>query len=718
MAHTYGGGGRIPSSGTTTTSNPATASINLPAGTTVLWVSIVCGGTTARAGGDPTFNSVALTQRTAKTDSGGTPEVNTEDWYILEPDTGSSYTLSIPNSGGLAMAIAYGYASAATDYTSRLQKGGVLNGSSTNPSATLTGVLDGAIWFGAVGNGATTWNPSARSGTQINDWDAGSWGRGAQYGIKSGTGDQTISWTFGTTEDWVITGIAFDERHNKYPYLVGSASGSGTGSSYNIDVSGLGILEDDIIVVSASQVSNTNVSVGCSGDMSGAYQTLGGEVYSDETNYDTNFEMFYQVAGATPDTTITISRVNDAASGGSATVSIWRNADTTQPFETAGTPSTGGNTSRGTPPAKTPTVAYSVVISAGSGSQSSAGSAPTVPSNMTSIVTVNGNGSSADNNNFQAYFEWVSGTFTPNAWTGGADGTDHSWAAQTVVLRPVPDVSLAIDSSSYTLTNTAISLLKGSSLSIDSGSYSLTNTDINFLFSRVFSLDSAAYALTNTDILFNKGYALSLDNVAFTLTNTDILFPRGYVFPVDSASYSLTNTDLSLLFARLFGIDSGSFNLTNADINFNKGYALSLDNAAFTLTNTDITFPRTYIFPIDSAGYALTNTDQTFLRGYVVSLDSTSYSLTNTNISLLKGFVFPISSGSFNVSGTNVSFNRGYIVVLDTAAYLVTGTGLVFSITEAPIVDIIRRSFSQPQHRISSSQAQYRGSRSRRDPYG
>jgi hypothetical protein len=211
MAHTYGSGGRIPTSGLTTSSNPATESINLPAGTTVLWVSIVVGGTTARAGGDPTFNGIALTAGNAKTNAGGTPEVCAEDWYLRDPPTGTSYTLSIPNSGTLGMAVAWGYASAASGFTSVYDNKVSTPGNSNNPSTSFT-VADGAIWFGAVGNGAQTWNPSGRSGTQINDWDAGSWGRSAQYGIKSGSGSQTVSWTFGTSEDWIVQGISFKEQ--------------------------------------------------------------------------------------------------------------------------------------------------------------------------------------------------------------------------------------------------------------------------------------------------------------------------------------------------------------------------------------------------------------------------------------------------------------------------------------------------------------------------
>lgn len=234
MAHTYGAGGRLPASGTTTTSNPVTVSLNLPSGTTVLWVGIVAGGTTARAGGAPTFNSVALSSANAKTNAGGTPETCAEDWFLLAPPTGASYTLSIPNSGALALTVIYAHAKAATGKTSVFDNEIATPGNSTNPSTSMT-VADGAIWFGLIGNGAQSWAPTARSGTQIANWDAGSWGPGGQYGIKSGTGSQTVSWTFGTSEDWVILATSFKEAD---PAITGSgtpaaqsATGSGSGTS-------------------------------------------------------------------------------------------------------------------------------------------------------------------------------------------------------------------------------------------------------------------------------------------------------------------------------------------------------------------------------------------------------------------------------------------------------------------------------------------------------
>jgi hypothetical protein len=213
VSHSFGASARLPATATTTNANPATFTINCPAGTTVLWLGIVAGGTTARSGGAPTYDGVAMTAGRAKTNAGGTPEECAETWYMLRPPTGSAYTISVPNSGTLAMTLIAACASAASGNTSVQANAAVgTGGNSTNPSTTGPTGTAGDIEFSIVGNGATTWNPTGRSGTQLYDWDAGSWGVGAQYRVSAGTSGSTHSWTFATSEDWVIAVDRFKEQ--------------------------------------------------------------------------------------------------------------------------------------------------------------------------------------------------------------------------------------------------------------------------------------------------------------------------------------------------------------------------------------------------------------------------------------------------------------------------------------------------------------------------
>lgn len=204
-AFTFGTKAKLPATATVTSANPATFTINCPANTGVLWLGIVVQATTARSGGAPTYNGVAMTAGIPKTNAGGTPEENAETWYMLDPPTGSALTISVPNAGAIAMAMiaATGTKESPTDVPSRIG-GSAVTGSSTNPSGNSSTGATGDIVFALIGNGAQTWNPTARTGTQLYDSDAAAWGIGAQYEITASTAAVAMGWTFGTSEDWVI----------------------------------------------------------------------------------------------------------------------------------------------------------------------------------------------------------------------------------------------------------------------------------------------------------------------------------------------------------------------------------------------------------------------------------------------------------------------------------------------------------------------------------
>jgi len=212
-AHTYGVSARLPATATTVALNPSTFTINCPAGTTVLWLGIVVAGTVARAGGAPTYNGVAMTAGAPATNAGGTAETNAETWHMLNPPTGSAYTISVPNTGTKAMTLMAATAAAQAGYTSVMSGSSTATpGNSTNPTGNSATGAVGDIIFARVGDGATTWNPTARTGTQIYDWDAGTWGGGAQYKIATATTAFAAGWTFGTSEDWIVEICRFTEQ--------------------------------------------------------------------------------------------------------------------------------------------------------------------------------------------------------------------------------------------------------------------------------------------------------------------------------------------------------------------------------------------------------------------------------------------------------------------------------------------------------------------------
>lgn len=206
MAHTIGSlPARASSSG-----NPITFSQAVAAGETVLVLMLHVGGGSDRAGGAPDWGGQALTQANQTQKAAASPEGSTELWYLLNPLPGTR-TLTIPNTGALTIfyQVAFGKAKGGGKSMFRGANGG--NGTSTNPTPGAITCYAGDIVFATAFTGAQTWAPSARAGTQIQDTDDGSIGGGTQYTIVGADGSVTLSWTFGTSDDWGAVAAAFGE---------------------------------------------------------------------------------------------------------------------------------------------------------------------------------------------------------------------------------------------------------------------------------------------------------------------------------------------------------------------------------------------------------------------------------------------------------------------------------------------------------------------------
>lgn len=243
MAHTLDTTLRIPAGATaTSTSNPVTGTYTCGASATVLVIGIMYAGSSNRTGGAPTFNGLTMTQANSVQRAATTPECTVEVWYLLNPPTGSAYTLNVPNGGGVATFVSAASFSAQTGYNSVLDVANGGNNTSTNPTLSVTTTVNGDAIFAALANGANTWNPTGRSGTQIGDYDVGTWGGGTQYVLQGTLGAQAMSWTFATSEDWGEVVVSFKEtlveRTGSTSVTLGALTSSASGTVANPPVSG------------------------------------------------------------------------------------------------------------------------------------------------------------------------------------------------------------------------------------------------------------------------------------------------------------------------------------------------------------------------------------------------------------------------------------------------------------------------------------------------
>ncbi len=172
------------------TTNPRTLAYTCGANAKLLVLHIMGQNTTARTGGAPTYNSVAMTQ--AGTTATGTNENTAELWYLLAPATGSSLTISVPNSGGLQLTLIA--SSFNNDVPVAFNKTTQQAGIGANPSLTITPSGNGAAIVDVFAGGDLN-VVSANSQTLLFSTDEGAYNTASQYAVQTSQGPVTFSYT-------------------------------------------------------------------------------------------------------------------------------------------------------------------------------------------------------------------------------------------------------------------------------------------------------------------------------------------------------------------------------------------------------------------------------------------------------------------------------------------------------------------------------------------
>src|SRR4030042_4824564 len=142
MAHTYDTKVQF----TTGAADPREFSYTCGSGSTLLVLLIVGAGTTYRTGADPTYNGMPFTFG----DKNVNLETFNELWYMVDPPTGSAYTIQIQNDNTRTIFGCAASFKAATGYTSALRTCSKTTGNTANPGGpTMTGLAAGeGICFG------------------------------------------------------------------------------------------------------------------------------------------------------------------------------------------------------------------------------------------------------------------------------------------------------------------------------------------------------------------------------------------------------------------------------------------------------------------------------------------------------------------------------------------------------------------------------------------
>ena len=176
---------------------------DLAANSKVLVLVIVKQTTAARTGGAPTWKGTAMTQ--SGTAQAGAAECNSELWYLIDPSLPDGELL-IPNTGAATL---YYYFITLTGTGASLVNSAQTGTTVANPSLTINSVPAGGAIVGVLGDGSSS-PPSARSHTNLSQYDPGVWTMSAQYGLIGSPSNVTMSWTV-ASDDVAMHMIAFQE---------------------------------------------------------------------------------------------------------------------------------------------------------------------------------------------------------------------------------------------------------------------------------------------------------------------------------------------------------------------------------------------------------------------------------------------------------------------------------------------------------------------------
>jgi len=222
---------------------------------------------------------------------------------------------------------------------------------------------------------------------------------------------------------------------DEVPTYVGSVSdGAANGNAVTLDLTGLSLQENDLVLAFIAVGSDDNSNKAEVGTSTGWTEIV--DIFTDDTE-DVSLAVYYKLMGSTPDTSF-----DTASAAGTdsiaATARAYRGVNTTTPLDVTSTTSTTTDTALPNPPSiTTVTDKCRVVIAGAAGTRSS--SSNLAHPNADNAVSLHRD-DSTDVELFVGDFVKAAGTFDPDAMTflsdTESDSNEYASAAATIAVRP------------------------------------------------------------------------------------------------------------------------------------------------------------------------------------------------------------------------------------------------------------------------------------------
>lgn len=470
------------------------------------------------------------------------------------------------------------------------------------------------------------------------------------------------------------------------PTFVGGTSGSGTGASFTVSLNGTltggsnsSPQAGDLILVFIGQSNTGTVTSTCSGNTSGAYPTIRAHQVAADT-YDANLDSVYQFAGATPDTTLTIGRTNDTTYGCAAVVHVWRGVHTTTPFNVTPTIASGTNGSAANPAAITPTVADSIVVYCGVGTQTSTGTAFTAAG--TYPVTAKGDGSTSDVDVMvSSYTAWTSGAYDPAAFTGSTTTTACAWVAVTLTLQPAAVVNhpLTCNSGSYSYSGSSAPLVRGRALSASPGSYAYSGSSATLtvgaaLNHRSLTASPGSYTYTGSTATLVKGKRLIASAGSYSYAGSTATLLRSKSLTASPGAYTYTGSNATLAKGKTIGALAGSYAYSGQTATVLRSRSLTCSAGSYSLTGQSAVLRKNRALVASAGSYAYTGSAATIVKGKRLVANAGSYSYTGSAATLVKGRRLTANAGSYTYTGNTATLVRGRVLTTVAGSYSYIGS--------------------------------------------
>lgn len=215
--------------------------------------------------------------------------------------------------------------------------------------------------------------------------------------------------------------------------------------------------------------------------------------------------------------------------------------------------------------------------------------------------------------------------------------------------------SLSIESGSFALSGSVVTLRVARTLPIATGSFTETGSNVSLLAARKLAIDAGSFTETGTDVTLRAARTIPISTGSFTLTGTAVSLLRGYPLTVGSGSFTLTGSNVTLRAARTLTIGAGGFTETGSNVTLRAARTLTIGAGSFTEAGQAVGLLAARKLAIASGSFTMTGKDVDFRRGFSLGIGIGSYTLTGSAVSFPRTYRLAIGAGSFVVTGLDVT---------------------------------------------------------------